>query len=480
MTKTEYRVPAPSRVSGDMFDFISDLRRWLNGKGYVRDSDLGALAFLDGVSLQNLYDFATADAQLTVLPADPLAIQAAGASQSIFRLDDSSAIAVADFTDIGTALGKPVIFSTEGSTAYSAYTVADLSLQAFTTAFVGGTFADLRSVTFTNNLFIWETLAGKPNIQSLVAPSFAAFTLFNATPLLRSGPVAGQNALPALVLNSGPVLQNQYVAAQTISLGSASVNSGPQLKTTVSGATLNAPSITGLQSGFYYSTVSGSAVNFGTLRGLWCLNPTAGLFQPGAGVEAMTAYFGVDVAAIPFGGNVPKAALRSAITAASNAYFLYNLGTAQSYFNNADILQIGELRWGPDTSITRLASDIITMGTGDSFRISTGFLYFGASGTVNLSSSVADRLDLATGDSLRIVNGALEHLAGTVGWYGTAPVVQDADLGALTDSTGGTADAMVAAVSGTGDDATINDNFADLSAKINGLRDHLRRDGRMA
>lgn len=37
----------------------------------------------------------------------------------------------------------------------------------------------------------------------------------------------------------------------------------------------------------------------------------------------------------------------------------------------------------------------------------------------------------------------------------------------LTDSSGGTADGTVAAVTGSGADATINNNFADLAAKIN-------------
>lgn len=39
----------------------------------------------------------------------------------------------------------------------------------------------------------------------------------------------------------------------------------------------------------------------------------------------------------------------------------------------------------------------------------------------------------------------------------------------LTDSSGGTANNTVAAVSGSGADATINDNFADVTAKINAI-----------
>lgn len=40
---------------------------------------------------------------------------------------------------------------------------------------------------------------------------------------------------------------------------------------------------------------------------------------------------------------------------------------------------------------------------------------------------------------------------------------------ALTDNSGGTADDTIAAVSGSGADSTINNNFADLAAKVNAL-----------
>lgn len=47
----------------------------------------------------------------------------------------------------------------------------------------------------------------------------------------------------------------------------------------------------------------------------------------------------------------------------------------------------------------------------------------------------------------------------------------------LTDSSGGTANDTVAAVAGSGADAVINDNFADLTAKVNGILVHLRDRG---
>lgn len=48
---------------------------------------------------------------------------------------------------------------------------------------------------------------------------------------------------------------------------------------------------------------------------------------------------------------------------------------------------------------------------------------------------------------------------------------------ALTDSTGGTANDTLVAISGTGDDADLNNNFADLAAKVNAIRTALVNHG---
>jgi len=51
-----------------------------------------------------------------------------------------------------------------------------------------------------------------------------------------------------------------------------------------------------------------------------------------------------------------------------------------------------------------------------------------------------------------------------------ASVTQVTDIGALSDSTGGTPGLTINAVSGTGDDTTINDNLSSLLTQINALR----------
>jgi hypothetical protein len=59
-----------------------------------------------------------------------------------------------------------------------------------------------------------------------------------------------------------------------------------------------------------------------------------------------------------------------------------------------------------------------------------------------------------------------------LGFFDKTPVVQPAaaNQAALTNSTGGTADGTLAAVSGTGDDADINNNFTELHTLLNEIR----------
>lgn len=61
---------------------------------------------------------------------------------------------------------------------------------------------------------------------------------------------------------------------------------------------------------------------------------------------------------------------------------------------------------------------------------------------------------------------------GLIGFYETTPVVQpsgasQAAVTSVTDSTGGTADGTLADVTATYSQSTLNNNFADLAAKVN-------------
>jgi hypothetical protein len=113
---------------------------------------------------------------------------------------------------------------------------------------------------------------------------------------------------------------------------------------------------------------------------------------------------------------------------------------------------------------TRTGGDVLIFGGGSAGG--------GTDGSVLIKGSTS-------GDAVIEVDGS------GLGFFTAAPIAQPAaytqtystatrthanpTATALTDSTGGTADNTVAAVSGSGADATINNNFADLIAKINAL-----------
>ncbi len=213
--------------------------------------------------------------------------------------------------------------------ALSPYSVRNASSETITGVYIGGTFADARTITFTNGFFVYETVSGRPQITSGAAPTFAAFTLCHGLPKLSSGP--GFDNLDAMVISASPMIETATAQSRTCNSCNG-FSYAAQTRATVAGATQTITNQIGLQVLPTFSTAAGAIANLGTIRGVWCRNPAAGLLQPDLGIATMTAYYGVDVDAIPFGGNVPKAAVRSALTDATNTHFLLNTGNAQSDF----------------------------------------------------------------------------------------------------------------------------------------------------
>jgi hypothetical protein len=116
-----------------------------------------------------------------------------------------------------------------------------------------------------------------------------------------------------------------------------------------------------------------------------------------------------------------------------------------------------------------------------------GKLVASGTGVVLSTSSANAALTIGSASSLTGANSFSFAASTDMGFFGTTPVPQEADTVALTDSSTGTAnDTVVAAggVAGSGMDAAqianVNDNFADLAAKYNALRDVLRAYGLMA
>lgn len=257
----------------------------------------------------------------------------------------------------------------------------------FTTGapFIGGGILSDGTITYDNSFFIWALLQESKAYEAAVGPGFAAFTLFNALASIRNS--GNFDLVQALILNAGVthqrVTSGTSIAAQNIGLSFAG-----GLRTTVSGAVMNLTN--GMEAVSFapnFGTVAGSSIGFGTLIGLHAKNPAPGLFQPSAGTETMTAYHGLLVDAIPFGGNVLKTALQSSIAPASNAYFVRNLGGAQSNFGGGNLLNCGVVQnlgdgigfsssWGAAggdvTGYWDGSRWVLNPGIGDDFRITQG------------------------------------------------------------------------------------------------------------
>jgi hypothetical protein len=113
---------------------------------------------------------------------------------------------------------------------------------------------------------------------------------------------------------------------------------------------------------------------------------------------------------------------------------------------------------------TKIAPDF-----GSQNVVTTGTLGAGATTLAgNLTINDTRNIVLATGTGTKIGTAVGQKL----GFYDKTPVVQPAgaNQAALTNSTGGTADGTLAAVSGSGADTDINNNFTELHTLLNEIR----------
>ena len=112
---------------------------------------------------------------------------------------------------------------------------------------------------------------------------------------------------------------------------------------------------------------------------------------------------------------------------------------------------------------TKIAPDF-----GSQNIVTTGTLGAGAT-TLSAALTLGNNdIVSGTGAGTKIGTSASQKL----GFFDKTPVVQPAaaNQAALTNSTGGTADGTLAAVSGTGDDADINNNFTELHTLLTEIR----------
>lgn len=282
-------------------------------------------------TLQVAYDNDPTGAQILLdnVP-NPLTVQASVAGE-VFSVLDVGGLKVLEVDSnpdtIVMRAGVTIEDSFPNAGALNALVLSDTYTQ--TGAFVGGGILSIGTVTTgVSTTWVWALLQESKLYRININPAFAAFTLFNALAVIEN---EGNFNLPqALVLNAG-LAHRRRTAGTSTTAQTVVVSSVPNTRTLVSGAVMTKTTgDTGLRHAPTFGTVAGSTVNMGTQRGLHCVNPAVGLFQPGAGVENLTAYIGVEIDAIPFGGNVTKRGIRSALAAATNTRFLESTGSAES------------------------------------------------------------------------------------------------------------------------------------------------------
>jgi hypothetical protein len=255
--------------------------------------------------------------------------------------------------------------------------------ESFTGAFIGGGLNFSGTIGFSAATFIYESFRGAPTITSGVNPGFAAYTVLQALPVLNAGPGAGNNPLAPLIVNAGGTIQNTFAGTRTTS-AYAGMNIAGQVKATLSGAVMNVTAFNGIIFAPKYSTVAGSTINFGTVRGLHGQNIINGLFQPSAGAELITRYALVDCNDITFGGTSERAVVRSEMTAGTGKYFLLNTANALSSFGDGYIKfndGVG-IQFGDTTDIIyRYFAGQAAMEWNSAFGVAGNSLYLRPSGT---------------------------------------------------------------------------------------------------
>lgn len=232
-------------------------------------------------------------------------------------------------TQVYEFTGGPLVLTDTLFPATANITLSDTSVTGG--GFAGGGILSNGTITYDNGFFIWGLMIEQKTYRAAAQPGFAAFTLFNALPLIEN---AGNfNLVSAITLNVG--ITHRRNSAGTSTVGQTfGMSFAAQTSATLAGAVMTRTNgLIAVSVAPTYGTVAGSTVNLGTIRGMQFTQPAQALFQPGAGTENMTAYLGIDFPDMTFGG-VSRVieVVRSALNVGTNIRFLNHTGTAESQF----------------------------------------------------------------------------------------------------------------------------------------------------
>ena len=242
-------------------------------------------------------------------------------------------------SELGTInIQSPVIFES----VEAADTGSGISAITFNSSFTASGFVHLDSdimsdhtITIDASAFIFNGFWASGTYTQSVAPNaaFSDFVMFNDTAKFTSDD-ASIPSLRHTGFRIAPKLSNSGLGAWAAQEYIRGMNFTPDLEALVSGDSTSVTSTTGAAIEPQWNVVAGATVSFGTIRGVWCKNPSVTFAGDSAGTKAYIGYTGLQydnqTAITPSGFNV---VVNSALVAGAKNIFLFNAGGAQSRDN---------------------------------------------------------------------------------------------------------------------------------------------------
>ena len=220
----------------------------------------------------------------------------------------------------------------------------------------------------TGGLFVYSALLEQSTFDQQANPVFAAFTNFAAQPIIQTSGLGVGGPWPAissLIYQASPLYRNNGAGAGVANTGTCvGLQYAPRLSGVSAGDAMDVNTMYAVQCLPQWTGPAGTSANFGTITGLKCNSPQLATFGQNGISRTMTAYYGIDYDAITFAGNVTRVVVNSNLGPQSNAWFLRNLGGAQSehgsahmhFDDNFGILLGGTLAGGSDVLLRHLST----------------------------------------------------------------------------------------------------------------------------
>lgn len=446
------------------------------------------LASFLGSTLQEAYDLDPSVPQIIAAAGFPVTIDLGSGTGDIFAVRDAAAADVIRASGIRTTFGVPLTIDADWNDTPGTSAILWDPVVPSSGASIVGVLRLAADITVDSSTFIEAAVYDTSILEWTVNPGFAVSTLFLAQPTYKTT-TAGIPPAQAFILAAQPGFVNDG-AGSPINVGGfhAVVVSG-SLQAKQSGDHIKTVFYTGMMFEPVYSSVSGSTVNFGHVRGVWARNPVKGIFFPGSGTETIDSYAGLLQDNVGFNsGNPIRAAVRSFMLSGTNKWFLKNDGTAHSdhgaghiYFNDnrgvafggvgtafdvwirwkspENVLAFGFFSTFDDLTFAHPATDTFVIASNDvssnEIRFDFKRFAFGQSGAVGNNVGIFVANNRATGvagdwsDFLltQAGNVTVNHVIGTLsGWVINAP--------SITLGTGSVITAAALTVSGSPTNAT--------------------------